>query len=299
MDWNNDGIFDDFGLTGNASHTFSNAGPHTIRIGGQFPAIQFGAVIANGIVVAFDSRMADKIVAVNQWGNIAWESMVLGFTFCENLEFPATDVPNFSGVTSMAHMFQNATIANPDVSQWDVANVTDMSLMFVSAKAANPDVSQWNVANVTDMSLMFVFAETANPDVSQWNVANVTDMSAMFLGAFAAQPDVSQWDVARVTLMGSMFENATAANPDVSQWMIPNVTDMFNIFSSSAMSPENYTAALVNFASQPTQDNVSLTAAGIRFCNEENESVTDAKIILEDRNWNIQDNGPTKCFSFF
>ena len=68
----------------------------------------------------------------------------------------ATDVPNLSSVTSMRSMFNNASSANPDTSNWDVSNVTDMSLMFRNATSANPDTSNWVVSSVTDMSSMLV-----------------------------------------------------------------------------------------------------------------------------------------------
>lgn len=44
VDWDNDGTYDQFGLTGNVTHNFGVAGTYTIRIRGAFPRIYF----ANG-----------------------------------------------------------------------------------------------------------------------------------------------------------------------------------------------------------------------------------------------------------
>ena len=52
-------------------------------------------------------------------------------------------------------MFEGATDAHPDVSNWDVSAVTDMADMFNGATAADPDVSGWIVSKVTNMARMF------------------------------------------------------------------------------------------------------------------------------------------------
>jgi len=41
VDWNNDGIYDESGLTGSVTHDFGVAGTYTIRIRGAFPQIYF------------------------------------------------------------------------------------------------------------------------------------------------------------------------------------------------------------------------------------------------------------------
>lgn len=56
VDWNNDGTFDETGLTANVTHDFGTAGTYTIRITGSFPRIYFN----NG-----GDRL--KILSVNQW----------------------------------------------------------------------------------------------------------------------------------------------------------------------------------------------------------------------------------------
>ena len=64
VDWDNDGIFDTVGVTGDITHDFGVADTFTIRIQGTFPRIFFN--------FTGDRK---KILSVDQWGNIAWTSM--------------------------------------------------------------------------------------------------------------------------------------------------------------------------------------------------------------------------------
>ncbi|WP_271764800.1 BspA family leucine-rich repeat surface protein [Aquimarina algiphila] len=168
VDWDNDGIVDESGITGDTTHIFDANEEHTIRITGTFPAIRF---------IDATNLEASKIISVDQWGTGTWLSMEGAFAECINLKVPATDIPDLSNVSSLRFMFIGASIANPDVSKWDVSNVTDLLAMFFSARLANPDVSKWDTANVTDMSEMFATASSANPDISNWNISKVTKAS--------------------------------------------------------------------------------------------------------------------------
>ncbi|MCF6226256.1 MAG: DUF285 domain-containing protein [Xanthomonadales bacterium] len=78
--------------------------------------------------------------------------MESAFYSAENMTVVATDL---SAVTSMARMFQGASLANPDTSGWNTITVTDMNRMFMFATVANPDTSNWNISLVTNMVLMF------------------------------------------------------------------------------------------------------------------------------------------------
>ena len=130
VDWDNDGIFDELGLSGDVTHDFGVAGTYTIRIQGAFPRIYFRY-----------PNDSDKILFVDQWGTGKWTSMSGAFSSTSNLTIPATDTPDFSAVTDMSGMFNGAISANPDTSIWDVSSVTNMSGMFNGAISANPDTS--------------------------------------------------------------------------------------------------------------------------------------------------------------
>lgn len=117
VDWNNDGIYEETGINGNVTHDFGTPGTYTIRIRGDFPRIYFAS-----------HNLGDdlKILAINQWGDIAWTSMEYAFTGCRNLTSNATDVPDLSNLTDMSYMFSGASSFNGDLSNWDVSNVTKM-----------------------------------------------------------------------------------------------------------------------------------------------------------------------------
>jgi surface protein len=106
--------------------------------------------------IAFDNGGDNfKITDIIQWGTIVWSSFRDAFFACTNLIVNATDIPDFSDVTSLINMFRDATSANPNTSNWDVSNVTSMYAMFYLASSANPDTSNWDVSNVTNMNNMF------------------------------------------------------------------------------------------------------------------------------------------------
>ncbi len=207
VDWDNDNVFDEFGLTGGVTHDFGVAGTYTIRIQGTFPRIYFNNL-----------GDEDKILDVIQWGNIAWTSMQNSFEGASNLQVSAIDSPDLSSVTDMFMMFKNATAFNSDISSWDVSNITDMSQMFNNATAFNQDINSWNVSNVTEMSFMFYNASTFNQPLNSWNVSKVKYMQSMFQNAIAFNQPIGSWNINTSTAinMVSMFEGASTFNKGIS-----------------------------------------------------------------------------------
>ena len=183
-----DGLIDYY-VMGDIKHTYKSAGTYTVAISGTFPRL------------LLDTREYDneKLLSVEQWGDIKWRSMASAFCHCVNLAINATDAPDLSRVTSMYSMFHGASAFNQDISHWDVSSVTDMVGMFSSASAFNQDISNWDVSKVTNMALMFYKAEAFNQDISGWDVSAVTNMTGMFNNAHAFNQDISGWDVSSVT----------------------------------------------------------------------------------------------------
>ena len=216
VDWNNDGTFEEIGLTGNITHNYGTAGTYTVAIRGSFPRIYF-----NGMGGPLGPRGdEEKIVSIEQWGDIAWTSMASAFAGCTNLAGNASDVPNLSGVT-------------------------DMSFMFQEARAFNQNIGNWNVSAVTNMYGMFYGARAFNQNIGNWNVSAVTNMDAMFLVATAFNQNIGNWDVRAVTNMYGMFANATAFNQNIGAWNIANATNMLSIFYNSGISTTNYDNILI------------------------------------------------------
>lgn len=148
VDWDNDGTFDDIGVTGDISHVYSGGFPliHTIRIAGDFPRIFFNNI-----------GDKDKIISIDQWGTIPWGSMESAFTGCTNLVMNATDNPNFSSTLSLSKMFRGATNIGAGIGtwNWDTSNITDMSGLFRAATSFDEDISSWDFESVLNMSSMF------------------------------------------------------------------------------------------------------------------------------------------------
>jgi surface protein len=145
IDWDNDGIFDDLAQTGDASHEYETSGIKTIVIRGDFPRIYFNNV-----------GDKDKIITIEQWGDIAWTSMNNAFNGCINLTVNATDTPNLTLVTDLSAMFSGCRNFNTNISSWDVSTITDMTNLFANATSFNQDIGSWDVSNVTSMAGMFL-----------------------------------------------------------------------------------------------------------------------------------------------
>ena len=73
IDWGNGHINNN--VTGDITHTYESAGTYTVKISGAFPRLYFYAK-------GYDN---EKLLSVEQWGDIEWRSMVQAFYRCTNL----------------------------------------------------------------------------------------------------------------------------------------------------------------------------------------------------------------------
>ena len=222
VDWNDDGTFDQFGITGNVTHDFGVTGTYTIRIQGDFPRIYFN-----------NSGDKEKILSIDQWGSIAWDSMAKAFYGANNLTSGASDTPDLSIVTDMSSMFRKASSFNQTIGNWDVSNVTNMAGMFREATAFNKPLGSWDVSNVTTMQVMFDKAKIFNQPISNWDVSNVTIMRRMFNEASSFNQPIGSWDVSNVTDLQGMFDEASTFNQPIGNWDVSSVTDMRFMFSQA------------------------------------------------------------------
>ena len=247
IDWG-DGNSTTVSIDGTQQHTYADAGNYTVAVTGGL-----------GRINTSQSESREKLVSLDQWGDVEWTTMAGSFSSAENMAYDATDAPDLSGVTSMQNMFRDAekfdgdlsswdvsgvtdmkemfhraASFNGDISTWDVSKVEDMNAMFASAIAFDGDISSWNTSGVTDMELMFSDASSFNGDISTWNVSSVTDMQNMFSGAATFNQNLSAWDVSSVTSMSAMFRGAAAFNQNLSGWDVSKVTHMIRMFEGAA-----------------------------------------------------------------
>ncbi|UXP33376.1 BspA family leucine-rich repeat surface protein [Reichenbachiella agarivorans] len=121
-------------------HEYALAGTYTVSIYGQFPVF-YGPGITD----------RTKLLSIDQWGDIEWETMNRAFSNMTNMTYQATDAPDLSQVTDLSNMFSNTKVFDADLSGWDVSNITNMSYMFSYASAFNQNLGSWNISNVTNM----------------------------------------------------------------------------------------------------------------------------------------------------
>ena len=228
--------------------TFPEPGIYEVQLSGAFPRIYFN-----------NTGDKDKILQVNQWGNIAWSSMQWAFWGASNLRVPATDAPDLSGVTTMQSMFQGASSFNDPIEHWDVSNVLIMEGLFYGATSFNQALNNWNVSSVVDFLYTFGNATSFNQPLDNWMLSSTADIRAMFsraasfnqslndwdvsgstsffrtfLGATSFNQPLDQWDTSKVTDMEEMFYQASSFNQDISMWNTASVTKMIRLFREAS-----------------------------------------------------------------
>ncbi len=157
---------------GAPSHVYDSDGTYTVSISGDVHGVRFGTrgTIRNGT--------EPKLISIEQWGDIEWTTARYAFTWCENLDVNATDVPDLSGVTDMTGMFEecHTLVGNASFNDWDVGNVTGMASTFRAAASFNAPIGDWDVSMVRNMEQTFLDAGSFDQDISGWDVGNVGEM---------------------------------------------------------------------------------------------------------------------------
>ncbi|MCY3411015.1 MAG: BspA family leucine-rich repeat surface protein [Candidatus Heimdallarchaeota archaeon] len=238
-----------------ATHIFDSSGVYNVTVIGIFEGWSY-------LLGASPDR--NKLIAVHQWGSMAFGPTRGHFYGAQNLQIKAIDAPDLSKTTDMSLSFQGALKLNSSLSHWNTSTITDMNSMFNGAKAFNGDLSGWNTSQVTNMPYMFQDADAFNQSLNSWDVSKVTNMYKMFFAANSFSQDLDQWDVSSVTDMGYMFSNnpfngnistwqitslkimdslfGFKFNGDVSKWNTSTVTSMYSTFRSAAQFSGNISA---------------------------------------------------------
>ena len=230
VDWGEGSGFEQVS-TGDALHTFSTAGVHTIRFR------NLNDVFINSPYYPVTGRKADrgKYTSIEQWGTAVWNADMGGaFQGASNLTMNASaGTPDMSAVVNMGAMFARATSFNGDIGGWNTAKVTNMSWMFEEATAFNQDIGNWNTAQVMSMGFMFDGATSFNQDIGNWNTAQVTNMEGMFEEATSFNQDIGNWNTAKVMHMRYVFSRAFAFNGDIGRWNVASVISMSSMFEGA------------------------------------------------------------------
>lgn len=207
-------------LVGDSAHAYSDPGTYTITINGVFPYLRMNNVDP------------EKLLTIEQWGDIRWHSLSKSFAGSKNLQGYALDAPDLSRVEDLSWMFLGAEKFNQNIANWDVSSVKNMDRMFMRASNFNQNLNSWNVSSVTNMDSMFYAAWHFNQDLSHWDVSSVKNMDAMF-GATQFNQNITTWDVSSVKYMKSMFADNNDFDQDISKWDVSSVIDMRWMFKFS------------------------------------------------------------------
>ncbi|WP_299114840.1 BspA family leucine-rich repeat surface protein [uncultured Winogradskyella sp.] len=222
VDWEGDGVFDDFGVTGDITHDYGEGGAYEVHIRGNFPRIYF----------VYDRQNLNpyKIVYVNQWGNQVWSSMGSAFANCINLRVIAPDTPDLSEVTDMSNMFLGARSLNESLNNWNVSNVVNMQGLFSGAISFNQPLNNWDVSRVTNMSNMFALASNFNQSLNNWDVRNVQTMFRMFNRTTNFNQFIGNWEFSNGIILKEMFFDAVSFNQPLNSWDVSGVADITGLF---------------------------------------------------------------------
>lgn len=203
------------------SHTYSVAETVEVNFTGRFDTFSFWKA---------NQESSRCLTAVGQWAGTGTTSLEGAFMSANNLE----EVPQIpSGVTNIAHAFQNNEHFNGDISGWDTSSVTTMAQLFDNAFEFNQPINGWNTSKAEDMTAAFYGAYAFNQPLNSWNVSKVKNMHNMFGRAIAFNQDLNSWNTSGVTDMSGMFDYAMAFNGDISTWNTSKVEDMSIMFSSA------------------------------------------------------------------
>lgn len=224
VDCNDDGTPEATGVTGTYMCTYALAGTYTVAITGVFPRINF-----NG------TGDAQKVLEVQQWGDIQWQSMSNAFNGTTNLNVTATGTPDLSQVTNTDRMFLSSGLSgNSSFSSWDTSNVVSMDWMFAYTPAFNQPIESWDISNVVSIGSMFFGATAFNQPLVGWDTSNVTNMSSTFRSTTVFNQPLAGWDTSNVTGMNNMFRDTTAFNQPLDSWDTSSVTNIGAMFNNAA-----------------------------------------------------------------
>lgn len=204
------------------SHTYTTPGDYQVKIRGDFPGFNMGALSGD----ARDN--ARKIISLDQWGKSKWRSMEHAFYYAENMIAKYTDQPDTSLVTNMHQAFAFARKFNGRIN-FDTRNVTNMSSMFHEANAFDSPITFSDTSKVTNMSGMFLGAVNFNQPIN-FNTTNVTNMGSMFQRTTRFNQPL-QLDTQNVTNMIRMFQQSGFNQP--LNFNTAKVQDMSSMFMSA------------------------------------------------------------------
>ena len=216
------------GLTGPYTITGLNWGDvYQVSISGDFPRFYI-APSPN----VFDGQ---KLLSIEQWGDIVWYNMEEAFSGCINMQYNATDTPNLTNVTNLKDMFSycSSMTGNNTMNNWNTSAITNMTAMFRECSLFNQPLGNWDVSSVQEMGQMFNNATAFSQPLNSWDVSSVTEMASMFSGASSFNQPLNNWNTSSLMYAASMFSYGSIFNQPINNWDVSNVTTMQFMFAQN------------------------------------------------------------------
>ncbi|PRB01213.1 hypothetical protein CQ046_16320 [Chryseobacterium sp. MYb7] len=213
---------------------------------GAFSQIKFGTVqlytAPEQLIPIWQvNGSADKLLEIEQWGNISWTTMNSAFSLCKLMELTATDTPKLNNVEDASFMFYGTTsfTGASSMQNWDTSKIKNFSFMFsllfditpstLTEQFNSPYLDSWNMSSATNLSYMFGNRTHFNKTLNSWDVSNVTDMSWMFGQCLSFNQRLDSWDTSNLEDMHFMFHMIPVFNQPLN-WNTSKVTNMAHVF---------------------------------------------------------------------
>jgi len=213
--------------------TFPSSGIYTVKLTNYIPGFE---------LVNTGASNAAKLIEISNWGKFCADysgSLYGAFYGCGALQITATDIPDFSGITSFQQAFINCSLSSgiPNVKKWSVSNATNLTQMFRNTQLTSIDVSGWDLPALTSMSYMFEDCdELISVNLSNWNAPLLTDMSYVFQQSLLLQTiDLTNFYAPSLTNLTYTFYNAPNLSNiiDINNLDVSNVTSMQSTFQTT------------------------------------------------------------------
>jgi surface protein len=162
------------------------------------------------------------------WTATKCTTFVSMFAYTSGFNQPILFLVDTSGVEltircNLTSMFQNTTMFNQNISNWNVSRVINMTNMFNTAVAFNngsatndgANALTWYAPNCLFFPAMFSSATSFNQPIStlvDTSGVAVCAFNSMFSGATLFNQNISGWNVSKANPMNSMFASAVSFN---------------------------------------------------------------------------------------
>ncbi|QXU51067.1 BspA family leucine-rich repeat surface protein [Chryseobacterium sp. D764] len=183
----------------------------------------------------------DKLLEIEQWGNISWTTMNSAFSLCRLMILTATDSPDLNNVDDASFMFYGTTsfMGASSMQNWETSKIKNFSFMFsllfdvspvtITDQFNPPYLDSWNMSSATNLSYMFGNRTVFNQTLNSWDVSKVTDMSWMFGQCLSFNQRLDNWDTSSLEDMHFMFHVIPVFNQQLN-WNTSKVTNMAHVF---------------------------------------------------------------------